>query len=200
MKKSNTNVTETDHYIKTFIDSSLKDNTMLCEINPFKRLITFSTEIDDFEMDKIIRYAEMLEYMDDKKDITVIINSGGGNVTSSLKYYDAIRRLKCKVNTIVEGICMSAATVMSIGTTGKRFITPHSSMMFHQMTTFSIGKVTDEKNRLDWATELQDKIIDIYIKYTNIKSKKEWKQILSTDSFFHADDCIKNGFVDGFLK
>ena len=95
---------------------------------------------------------------------------------------------------------MSAATVMSVGATGKRYITPHSSMMFHEISTFSIGKISDEKQKLNWIENLQNKIKQIYISHSNIKDIKKWEKIMARDSFFTAEESLENGFVDEIIK
>ncbi len=204
MKKSETKVVakkdEPINQNKIFIENAIKDYNLLSEINTSKRNLYFNSDVCDYEIDRLLRYMEILEAIDDKKDINIYINSGGGDVTSCLKFYDGIRsRVKVKVNTFVEGISMSAATVMSVGATGKRYITKHSTMMFHQMSTFSIGKISDEKNRLNWGEGLQEKIVEIFKQHTNIKDNDEWKKILSTDSFFDAVKSLENGFVDEIL-
>lgn len=201
VNKNEKNETVTkENIIKIFTETSIKDYSLLSEVNVLNRCIFFNADVCDYEIEKLVRYMEILEYMDDKKDITLYINSGGGDVTSCLKFYDAIRnRVKVKVNTIIEGISMSAATVMSVGATGKRYITKHSTMMFHEMSTISIGKISDEKNRLMWGEGLQDKIVSLYQEHTKIKNKEDWDKILSTDTFFDAEASLKNGFVDEIL-
>lgn len=197
-KQTTTNVKE--NVTKLFTEVSIKDYSLLTEVNVLDRCVYFNSDVCDYEIEKLIRYMELLQYIDDKKEITLYINSGGGDVTSCLKFYDALRsRVKVTVNTVVEGISMSAATVMSVGATGKRYITKHSTMMFHEMSTISIGKISDEKNRLMWGEGLQDKIVSLYQTHTNIKNKEEWDKILSTDSFFDAEESLKNGFVDEIL-
>lgn len=187
--------------IDLFVQQAVKDYTLLTEINILNRNIYFNLEVCDFEIDKLLRYMEMLQLIDNKKDINLYINSGGGDVTSCLKFYDGIReRISVKVNTIVEGISMSAATVMSVGATGKRYITPHSSMMFHEISTFSIGKISDEKQKLNWIENLQNKIKQIYISHSNIKDIKKWEKIMARDSFFTAEESLENGFVDEIIK
>lgn len=206
MNKKPVTLTATSNYklkqetIKLLIEQSIKDWNTFSEINVLNRTVFYCGDVEDCSIERTIRYMEYLQLMDDKKDIDLYINSNGGDAIACLKYYDALRtRIKVKVNTFVEGISMSAATIMSIATTGKRYITKNSTIMLHQLNTGSYGKITDEKNRLKWSETLQDTFINIYSEHTNIKDKNRWETILAVDTFYNAELSLKNGFVDEII-
>lgn len=199
-EKTPNEVSQKEILAKIFIENSVKDYSIFSEINILNRSIFFYGDVCDHEIERIIRYMEFFQVLDDKKDINLYINSGGGDGACCLKFYDALRsRIKVKVNTIVEGISMSAATVMSIATTGKRYITKNSTIMLHELSTYSYGKISDGKNRMKWGEDLQDIFYNIYIEHTNIKNKKQWQTLLATDTFFNAEEALKNGFVDEII-
>jgi ATP-dependent Clp protease protease subunit len=185
-----------------FCKTSLKETYYFEDIDVTKREIYFGADIDDFSINKILHYITLFEMIDDTKSVTVYLNSGGGDVTSCLLYYDTLQsgHFKIKVDTIVRGICMSAATVMLMASTGKKSMTQNSSMMFHQISNWSHGKINDERKRLEWIESMQDNIIGIYSKHSNVKTKEEWEDIISTDTFYSAEESKKKGMVDEIIK
>ena len=75
---------------------------------------------------------QYLDYLDDKKPITLQINSPGGEVTAGLAIIDTIRHAKCPVRTVVCGLAASmAAVIAACGTKGMRYVTPNSEEMIH---------------------------------------------------------------------
>jgi len=70
-------------------------------------------------------------------DITILINSEGGNISDGLALYDVMQQIPCDVRTICVGMAASmAAIILAGGTKGKRFAMPHSRMMIHQLTKY----------------------------------------------------------------
>jgi ATP-dependent Clp protease, protease subunit len=71
----------------------------------------------------------------EENPITVIINSSGGDVYTSFAIIDAIRGCKSPINTVGTGHIMSAASLILASGTGKRILTPNTSVMIHEMST-----------------------------------------------------------------
>ena len=98
------------------------------------RIIKISKAIDSEEADKIIDQLLKLDTMKSNKDITLYINSPGGSVSDGMAIYDTMQMIKSDVKTICVGRCSSmAAVLLSGGTKGKRFITPNSEIMIHEV-------------------------------------------------------------------
>lgn len=130
------------------------------------------------------------------KPLYIHIFSPGGCVYSGFSLYDFIieYRKKIPVYTIVEGMVASAATFISIAGI-KRFITPNSYMLIHQLSTFMNGNFEQLKDQFNNCKKCMDKIMQIYETHTQI-TKKKIPKILKHDIEWNSDECIINGLVD----
>lgn len=126
------------------------------------------------------------------------INSGGGCAFSGLAAASHILQSQLPVITYVEGQAASAASIMScVGS--KRYITEHSFMLIHQVSSGVWGtyqRIRDEKESLDSIMEMLE---GIYLKYTHMK-KKQLKEILRRDLNLNPTKCKELGLVDDILK
>lgn len=130
------------------------------------------------------------------KPLYLHIFSPGGCVYSGLSLYDFVIEYKKKipVYTIVEGMAASAATFMSVAGT-KRYITPNSYMLIHQLSTFFGGNFEQIQDEYINSKKIMEKIIQIYKSHTKI-NKKKIPNILKHDLNWDAQECMTNGLVD----
>ena len=129
--------------------------------------------------------------------IHLYINSGGGSITAGISSMDTILRCKVPVNTYVDGFAASAATFLTI-VGNKRFISRHSYMLIHQLTSNFWGKYSefqDAKQNLDL---MMDTIKNVYKKYTKVPVRK-LNEILKHDLMWDAKTCLKYGLVDEII-
>ena len=97
------------------------------------RIVFIGTEIHDQMANVIIAQLLFLKMEDPKKDISLYINSPGGQITAGLAIYDTMQFLGCDINTYCIGQAASAAALLlAAGTKGKRFALPNSRLMLHQ--------------------------------------------------------------------
>lgn len=126
------------------------------------------------------------------------INSGGGCAFSGLSGVSHILNSQIPVFTYVEGSAASAATILScVG--AKRYITEHSFMLIHQISTMMWGtyeNLNDEKESMD---SLMAMLEGIYLKHTKMK-KKQLKAILKRDLWVNPERCLELGLVDEIIK
>ena len=98
-----------------------------------ERIVFLGTPIDDNVGNLIMAQLLHLESEDPEKDISLYINSPGGDITSLFAIYDTMQYIKPDVSTIVMGQAASAAAVLLLaGTKGKRYALPHSRVLLHQ--------------------------------------------------------------------
>jgi len=124
------------------------------------------------------------------------IHSYGGHISPAMALADQLRNITTPIYSIVEGMCASAATLIST-VCHRRFITPNSFMLIHQLRTFMWGRhdeLADNMKMLDMAME---SIVKIYAEHTKM-SKGEIEKLLGRDSWFNAEECVKLGLVDEF--
>jgi ATP-dependent Clp endopeptidase proteolytic subunit ClpP len=125
------------------------------------------------------------------------LNSYGGNVFSGFAAMDTIQQCKCETVTVIDGICASAATFLSL-VGDKRYMHKHAVMLIHQLWSVFWGKYEefeDEKKNMDMLMQM---IKSVYKQYTKIPMKK-LDGILKHDLLFNAHQCLEYGLVDEII-
>lgn len=135
-----------------------------------ERIIFLGEDVNEHTASLVIAQMLFLEAEDSSKDIKLYINSPGGSVYDGLAIYDTMAHLKCDVSTI--GIGMQAsmgAFLLSSGTKGKRFLLPNSTVMIHQPSAGTRGKVSDMEIDLKEGLRLKKLLNEILAKNTGQK-------------------------------
>lgn len=108
------------------------------------RIIFLGEEINSVSANLVVAQLLHLESQDAEKDISLYINSPGGEVYSGLAILDTMNFIKPQVSTICVGMAASMAVVLlSAGAKGKRFCLPHSKVMIHQPSGGAQGQQTE---------------------------------------------------------
>lgn len=108
------------------------------------RIIFLGEEINSVSANLVVAQLLHLESQDAEKDISLYINSPGGEVYSGLAILDTMSFIKPQVSTICVGMAASmAAVLLSAGAKGKRFCLPHSKVMIHQPSGGAQGQQTE---------------------------------------------------------
>jgi ATP-dependent protease ClpP protease subunit len=130
------------------------------------------------------------------KPLYLHIYSGGGDIYPAFSLYDFINEYKkiIPVHTVIEGSTASAATIISQAGI-KRYITPNSFMLIHQLSTFFGGNFEQIKDMYDECEKLMKRIKDIYVLKTKL-SRNDLNNILKRDIKLTASDCVTKGLVD----
>jgi ATP-dependent Clp protease protease subunit len=109
-----------------------------------ERIIFLGTPIDSTIANLVMAQLLHLESEDPDKDISIYINSPGGDITALFAMYDTMQYIKPDVSTICMGQAASAAAVLlAAGTKGKRFALPHSRILIHQPHGGAGGQAID---------------------------------------------------------
>ena len=164
-----------------------------------ERIIFLGDAVDEHTASIVVAQMLFLEAEDPKKDIMLYINSPGGSVYDGLAIYDTMMHLKCDVATV--GIGMQAsmgAFLLSSGTKGKRSILPHSTVMIHQPSAGTRGKVTDMEIDLKEGLRLKKLLNEILAKNTGKKLEMVEKDS-DRDYWMSAEEAKKYGIVDKVL-
>ena len=108
------------------------------------RIIFLGEEINSVSANLVVAQLLHLESQDSEKDISLYINSPGGEVYSGLAILDTMNFIKPDVSTICLGMAASmAAVLLASGTKGKRFCLPNSMVMIHQPSGGAQGQQTE---------------------------------------------------------
>src|SRR5258705_736063 len=98
-----------------------------------ERIIFLGDAIEDHVANLVIAQLLFLESEDPERDISLYINSPGGQVTSGLAIYDTMQYVRAPVSTICIGMAASmAAVLLAAGAPGKRYALPNGRIMIHQ--------------------------------------------------------------------
>ena len=162
------------------------------------RIILLSGEIDDILANTVV--AELL-YLDSlsHEDISIYINSPGGNVASGFAIYDTMNFIKSDVSTICLGMAASmAAFLLSSGKEGKRYVLPNSEVMIHQPLGGASGQATEIKIAAEHILKTKKKLNEILAKNTG-KSIKQIENDTDRDNYLTANDAKDYGLVDKIL-
>ncbi len=164
-----------------------------------ERIIFLSGPIDDVTANLIIAQLLFLQSEDNKKDISLYINSPGGYVHAGLAVLDTMNHVKPDVQTICVGMAASMASVLlSAGAKGKRFILPNSEVMIHQPHGGSEGQATDIEISAKHILKQRDLLNKILAKNTGQPLSKIEKDV-DRDFFMDAEEAKKYGIVDKIL-
>jgi ATP-dependent protease ClpP protease subunit len=128
------------------------------------------------------------------KPIHLHITSYGGDLLAGFRAIDAIKRSKIPIYTIVDGYAASAATLMSVAGV-KRFMTPNSYMLIHQLSSVTFGKFWEIKDDFENCNMWMQNIYEIYEKNTKM-NMEEIKTTLEHDIWWSARKCVEKGLVD----
>jgi ATP-dependent Clp protease protease subunit len=109
-----------------------------------ERVVYLGTPIDDFVANAIVAQLLTLESDDPDKDISLYINSPGGEITGLFAIYDTMQFIKPEVQTICVGQAASAAAVLlAAGAKNKRYALPHARILIHQPHGGASGQAVD---------------------------------------------------------
>ena len=164
------------------------------------RIIRLNKTIDAEVAENIVDQLLKLDTIKSKKDIIFYINSPGGTVASGMAIYDAMQMVKSDVKTICIGRCASmAAVLLSGGTKGKRYITPNSEVMIHEVSSFNMGKIGELKINYEHTNTLNERIIKLLAENTGKTVKQVRHDIQLKDRWFNAEEALKYGLGDKIL-
>lgn len=161
-----------------------------------ERIVFLGTPINDDVANTIIAQFLFLEKQDQKKDITLYINSPGGQVSSTLAIYDTMQHVKPDVSTVCLGMAASgAALVLMGGTKGKRFALQHSEIMIHQPLGGAEGQATDIAIHADHIIRMKNLLNELIARHAG-KDLKKVSLDTERDKFMSAKEALAYGLID----
>jgi ATP-dependent Clp protease protease subunit len=161
-----------------------------------ERIVFIGTPIDDQIGNLVVAQLLHLESDDPDKDISVYINSPGGDVYSGLAIYDTMQFIKPDVQTICFGIAMSmGALLLTGGAKGKRLALPNSRMLIHQPSAGFEGQATDIDIHAREIIDMRGRIDQIFALHTG-QPVEQVHTDMERDRFFKADQAVDYGLID----
>jgi ATP-dependent Clp protease protease subunit len=161
-----------------------------------ERIVFIGTPIDDTVANLVMAQLLHLESEDPDKDISLYINSPGGEITGLFAIYDTMQFIRPDVNTFCMGQAASAAAVLlAAGTRGKRYSLPHARVLLHQPYSGAGGQASDieiQAKEITRMRELLDRVIAHHTGQTIDKVSKDTDR----DFIMSADEAKDYGIID----
>ena len=165
-----------------------------------ERIIFLGSDINETSANIVVAQMLFLQASDPKRDIYLYINSPGGSAYDALAIYDTIQYVSNDVQTVGIGVQASAAAfILSSGTKGKRFLLPNSTVMIHQPSSGTQGKITDQEISLREGLRLKRVLEEIMAKNTG-QSTEKIHEDMERDKWLSAEEAKKYGIVDHIFK
>jgi ATP-dependent Clp protease, protease subunit len=166
-----------------------------------ERIIFLGTPITDDIANLVIAQLLHLESEDPDKDISLYINSPGGDVYAGFAIYDAMQFIKPDIATICVGIAMSmGAVLLAGGAKGKRMALPNSKILIHQVWSpgGGQGQAADIEIRAREIINLKRRIEEILAEHTGQEVDKIQKDT-DRDFFMSSEEAQEYGLIDRVL-
>jgi ATP-dependent Clp protease protease subunit len=164
-----------------------------------QRIILLGTEIDSTVANIVVAQLIHLEAEDPDADVSVYVNSPGGEAYAGLAIYDAMQHIRCDVRTIAYGMAMSmGAVLLAGGTAGKRMALPSAKIMIHQGSAGFRGQVTDIEIQAAEHRSVQHRLEDVLAHHTGQPRERIHEDTLR-DRYLTADEARAYGLIDEVL-
>ena len=133
----------------------------------------------------------------DSGDITVWINSPGGDVFAAAQIYNMLRDYKGHVTVKIDGLAASAASVIAVaGDTV--LVSPIAMMMIHNPATIAMGNTKDMEAAIAMLNEVKESILNAYVDKTGL-SRNKLSKMMDDETWFNAKKAVELGFADKVL-
>lgn len=133
----------------------------------------------------------------DSGDITVWINSPGGDVFAAAQIYNMLRDYKGHVTVKIDGLAASAASVIAVaGDTV--LVSPVAMMMIHNPATIAMGNTKDMEAAIAMLNEVKESILNAYVDKTGL-SRNKLSKMMDDETWFNAKKAVELGFADKVL-
>ena len=161
-----------------------------------ERIIWLGSEVRDDNANAICAQMMLLAAEYPYADISLYINSPGGSVTAGMAIYDTMQYIKPDVSTVAMGMAASMGQfLLSSGTPGKRYATPHARILMHQPLGGIGGTATDIKIQAELILHMKKQMAELTAQQTG-KSLEQILQDNDRDHWFTAEEALEYGFID----
>jgi ATP-dependent Clp protease, protease subunit len=161
-----------------------------------ERIVFIGTPIDDTVANLVMAQLLHLESEDPDKDISLYINSPGGEITGLFAIYDTMQFIRPDVSTFCMGQAASAAAVLlAAGTRGKRFSLPHVRILLHQPYSGAGGQASDIEIQAKEILRMRE-LLDRVIAHHTGQSIEKVSKDTDRDFIMSADEAKEYGIID----
>ena len=163
------------------------------------RIVFLGTPIDDTVANLVSAQLLHLESENPDQDVSIYINSPGGEITGLFAIYDTMQYIKCDVRTICIGQAASAAAVLlAAGSHGKRFALPHARILIHQPHGGAAGQAVDIEIQAKEIIRMKTLLEEILSHHTG-QTKERIHHDSDRDFIMSAEEAKNYGAIDEVL-
>ena len=164
-----------------------------------ERIIFLTGPFEDGMASLICAQLLFLESENPKKEISMYINSPGGQVHSALAIYDTMQYIRSPVSTVCMGMAASAGSlILTAGAAGQRVALPNARVMVHQPSGGFQGQASDIERHARDILKMKKRLNEVYVKHTG-RTYEEIEKTLDRDHFMDAEEAQAWGVVDKIL-
>lgn len=131
-------------------------------------------------------------------DITVWINSPGGDCIAAARIYNMLTEYNGRVTVKVDGLAASAASVIAMAG-DKVLVSPVSMLMIHNPATIAMGDHKDMQKAIDMLNEVKESIMNAYAAKTGL-SRAKLSRLMDEETWMNANRAVELGFADGIIE
>ena len=165
-----------------------------------ERIVFLGTEVNDQVANLISAQLLFLEAEDPEKDISLYINSPGGQAYAGMAIYDTMQYVRPDVSTVCIGMGMSAgAMILCGGAAGKRYALPNAKLMIHQGSAGFSGTPADIQIQAREVLDLTQRMAEIIALHSG-RSVDEVMHDIDRDRFMTAEEAVEYGILDAVLN
>lgn len=163
------------------------------------RIVMINGEIEPTMANTVVAQLLFLESENPNADISLYINSPGGDVSAGWAIMDTMQYIKSPVSTIGMGLVASMGSVLlAAGEKGKRFVLPNTQVMIHQPMAGARGQITDMEIQLSQFQKNKKALIKQMAEFTGRKEKEVF-EAMERDNWMNPSEAKDFGLIDKVL-
>ena len=164
------------------------------------RIIFLGQQVDDDIANRICAELVLLASEDDKRDISVYINSPGGSVYAGMAIYDVMQYVPNDIATYAMGMAASMGQfLLTAGAPGKRYALPHAQILMHQPSGGIGGTASDIRIQAEQMLYIKRTLFERTAYHTG-QPIEQIEKDADRDRWFTAEEAKEYGFVDQVIR
>jgi ATP-dependent Clp protease, protease subunit len=164
------------------------------------RIIFLGQQVDDDIANRICAELVLLASEDDKRDISIYINSPGGSVYAGMAIYDVMQYVPNDIATYAMGMAASMGQfLLTAGAPGKRYALPHAQILMHQPSGGIGGTASDIRIQAEQMLYIKRTLFERTAYHTG-QPIEQIEKDADRDRWFTAEEAKDYGFVDQVIR
>lgn len=165
-----------------------------------ERIIFLGTPINALVANEVVAKLLFLDREDSEREISLYINSPGGEISAGLAIYDTMQLIQAPVSTIAVGMTASMATVLlAAGTKGRRYSLPHATIHLHQPLGGVQGQATDIEIAAKEILRMRELLNHLLRKHTGLDDT-QIERFTDRDFYMTAYQGVEYHLIDKVLE